>query len=60
MENNWVWIVLVITALVAGIVAGIGYGGKEGFIKGLETGVNMISWLQNGAQQIETEEDDEE
>lgn len=51
-------IILIIAALVVGIIAGHGIGGKQGFINGLETGVNLVAWCQSGMQDIGEDEDE--
>lgn len=51
-------IILIIAALVVGIIAGHGIGGKQGFINGLETGVNLVAWCQSGMQEMGEDEDE--
>ena len=46
-------VILIIAALIIGIVAGHGIGGKQGFINGLETGVNLVAWVQGGMPDVE-------
>ena len=46
-------IALIIAALIVGIIAGHGIGGKQGFVNGLETGVNLVAWVQTGMPDVE-------
>lgn len=41
-------VIIIIAALIVGIIAGHGIGGKRGFQDGLETGVNLVAWVQDG------------
>ena len=53
------WIVLVIAALIIGIVAGEGVGSKKHFIDGMEMGVNLVAWCEDGKPDL-TDGDDGE
>lgn len=46
--TDTMWIALVIAAIVVGCVAGHGIGRNNGFIDGLETGVNLVAWVKDG------------